>query len=120
MVLIGCGLSLEGVAGVDRVERLPAERDAKDGFIETTEFQMKVPGHPWISNGQEDPVVMSLGFPCRGTTLMPGLRINILHTVQHRKKISNTSTCVISCGASQWLESDLKRYIAPRETAVWE
>ena len=37
VVLIGCGLSLEGVAGVDQ-ERLPAERDAKDGFIETTEF----------------------------------------------------------------------------------
>ena len=37
MVLIRCGLSLEGVAGVDQ-ERLPAERDAKDGFIETTEF----------------------------------------------------------------------------------
>ena len=27
--------------------------------------QMKAPGHPWVSNGPEDPVVMSMGFSCR-------------------------------------------------------
>ena len=37
MVLIGCGLSLEGVAGVDQ-EGPPGEGGAKAGFEETTEF----------------------------------------------------------------------------------
>ena len=37
LVLIGCGLSLEGVAGVDQ-EGPPGEGGAKAGFEETTEF----------------------------------------------------------------------------------
>ena len=37
VVLIGCGLSLEGVAGVDQ-EGPPKEASAKAGFEETTEF----------------------------------------------------------------------------------
>ena len=37
VVLIGCGLSLEGVAGVDQ-EGPPGEGGAKAGFEETTEF----------------------------------------------------------------------------------
>ena len=37
MVLIGCGLSLEGVAGFDQ-EGSPGEGGAKAGFEETLEF----------------------------------------------------------------------------------
>ena len=37
VVLTGCGLSLEGVAGVDQ-EGPPGERDAKAGFEEITEL----------------------------------------------------------------------------------
>ena len=37
LLLIGCSLSLEGVAGVDQ-EGPPGERAAKAGFEETTEF----------------------------------------------------------------------------------
>ena len=37
VVFIGCGLSLEGVAGVDQ-ERPPGEAGAKAGFEETTEL----------------------------------------------------------------------------------
>ena len=37
VVLIGCGLSLEEVAGVDQ-EGPPGEGDAKTGFEETTEL----------------------------------------------------------------------------------
>ena len=37
MVLIDCGLSLEGVAGVDQ-EGPPGGAGAKAGFEETTEF----------------------------------------------------------------------------------
>ena len=37
VVLTGCGLSLEGVAGVDQ-EGPPGEGDAKTGFEETTEL----------------------------------------------------------------------------------
>ena len=37
VVLIECGLSLEGVAGVDQ-EGPPGEGGAKAGFEETTEF----------------------------------------------------------------------------------
>ena len=37
MVLIGCGLSLEGVAGVDQ-EGPPGEAGAKAGFEEKTEL----------------------------------------------------------------------------------
>ena len=37
VVLIGCGLSLEGVAGVDQ-EGPPGEGGAKAGFEETTEL----------------------------------------------------------------------------------
>ena len=37
VVLIGCGLSLEGVAGVDQ-EGPPGEGGAKAGFEETTKF----------------------------------------------------------------------------------
>ena len=37
MVLIGCGLSLEGVAGVDQEGHL-GEGDAKAEFEETTEL----------------------------------------------------------------------------------
>ena len=37
MVLIGCGLSLEGVAGVDQ-EAPPAEGGAEAGFEGTTEL----------------------------------------------------------------------------------
>ena len=37
VMLIGCGLSLEGVAGVDQ-EGPPGEGGAKAGFEETTEF----------------------------------------------------------------------------------
>ena len=37
VVLIDCGLSLEGVAGVDQ-EGPPGEGGAKAGFEETTEF----------------------------------------------------------------------------------
>ena len=37
VVLIGCGLSLEGVAGVDQ-EGPPTEGGAKAGFEETTEL----------------------------------------------------------------------------------
>ena len=37
VVLTGCGLSLEGVAGVDQ-EGPPGEGGAKAGFEETTEF----------------------------------------------------------------------------------
>ena len=37
VVLIGCGLSLEGVAGVEQ-EGPPGEAGAKAGFEETTEF----------------------------------------------------------------------------------
>ena len=37
MLLIGCGLRLEGVAGVDQ-EGPPGERAAKAGFEETTEL----------------------------------------------------------------------------------
>ena len=37
VVLIGCGLSLEGVAGVDQ-EGPPGEVGAKAGFEETTEL----------------------------------------------------------------------------------
>ena len=37
VVLTGCGLSLEGVAGVDQ-EGPPAEEDANAGFEETTEL----------------------------------------------------------------------------------
>ena len=37
MVLIGCGLSLEGVAGVDQ-EGPPGDGGVKAGFEETTEL----------------------------------------------------------------------------------
>ena len=37
VLLIGCGLSLEGVAGVDQ-EGTPGEGAAKAGFEETTEL----------------------------------------------------------------------------------
>ena len=37
VVLIGCGLSLEGVAGVEQ-EGPPGEAGAKAGFEETTEL----------------------------------------------------------------------------------
>ena len=37
VMLIGCGLSLQGVAGVDQ-EGPPGEGGAKAGFEETTEF----------------------------------------------------------------------------------
>ena len=37
VVLIGCGLSLEGVAGVDQ-EGAPGEGAATDGFEEITEL----------------------------------------------------------------------------------
>ena len=37
VLLIGCGLSLDGVAGVDQ-ERPPGEAGAKAGFEETTEL----------------------------------------------------------------------------------
>ena len=37
VVLIGCGLSLEGVAGVDQ-EGLTGERDSKARFEETAEL----------------------------------------------------------------------------------
>ena len=37
VVLIGCGLSLEGVAGVDQ-EGPPGEGGAKAAFEKTTEF----------------------------------------------------------------------------------
>ena len=37
VVLIGCGLSLEGVAGIDQEGPL-GEGGAKPGFEETTEF----------------------------------------------------------------------------------
>ena len=37
VLLIGCGLSLEGVAGVDQ-EGPPGEEGAKAGFEETTEL----------------------------------------------------------------------------------
>ena len=37
VVLIGCGLSLEGVAGVEQ-ERPPGEAGAKVGFGENTEL----------------------------------------------------------------------------------
>ena len=37
VLLIGCGLSLEGLAGVDQ-EGPPGEGRAKAGFEETTEF----------------------------------------------------------------------------------
>ena len=37
VLLIGCGLSLEGVAGVDQ-EGPPVEEGAKAGFEETTEL----------------------------------------------------------------------------------
>ena len=37
VMLIGCGLSLEGVAGVDQ-EGPPGEGAAKAGFEETTEL----------------------------------------------------------------------------------
>ena len=37
VVLIGCGLSLEGVAGVDQ-EGPPGEEGAKAGFEEKTEL----------------------------------------------------------------------------------
>ena len=37
VLLIGCGLSLEGVAGVDQ-ERPPGEAGTKAGFEETTEI----------------------------------------------------------------------------------
>ena len=37
VLLIGCGLSLEGVAGVDQ-EGPPGEAGAKAGFEETTEL----------------------------------------------------------------------------------
>ena len=37
MVLIGCGLSLEGMAGVDQ-EGPPGEGCGKAGFEETSEF----------------------------------------------------------------------------------
>ena len=37
VVLIGCGLSLEGVAGIDQ-EAPPGDAGAKAGFEETTEL----------------------------------------------------------------------------------
>ena len=37
VVLIGCALSIEGVAGVDQ-EGPPGDAGAKAGFEETTEF----------------------------------------------------------------------------------
>ena len=51
MVLIGCGLSLEGVAGVDQ-EGTPGEGAAKAAFEETTEFlkcrHQDFPGCPMV------------------------------------------------------------------------
>lgn len=65
-LLIGCGLSLEIVAGVDQ-EGPPEEAGAKAGFEETQNFSNEVltSGLPWVSSGPAIPVVMPLGFPYR-------------------------------------------------------
>ena len=94
MVLIGYGLSLEGVAEVDQ-EGLPGEGGAKAGFEETTELlkwrHQDFPGCP---------VVLEVQWLCLcasnagGTTSTPGHRVNILLTMQHRKNISNAGTSV--------------------------
>ena len=63
VVLIECGLSLEGVAGVDQ-EGPPGEGGAKAGF-DYRVSQMKAPELPWVSSGPGNPVVMPLCFQCR-------------------------------------------------------
>ena len=61
LVLIGCGLSLEGVAGVDQ-EGPPGDAGAKAGFEETTEL-LKL--RHQVSSSPGGPVFMPMGFPCR-------------------------------------------------------
>ena len=65
-LLIGCGLSLEIVAGVDQ-EGPPEEAGAKAGFEETQNFSNEVltSGLPWVSSGPGGPVIMPLCFQCR-------------------------------------------------------
>ena len=81
MVLIGCGLSLEGVAGVDQEGHL-GEGDAKAGFEETTELlkrrQQDFPGCPAVLESQW---LCFWASHSGGTTSMPGHRVSILHTM---------------------------------------
>ena len=64
MVLIGCGLSLEGVAGVDQ-EGPPGEEGAAAGFEDTIEFSNEGTRTSLGVQRSWRPIVMPLGFPCR-------------------------------------------------------
>ena len=81
VVLIDCGLSLEGVAGVDQ-EGPPGDVSAKAGFEETTELlkqrHQDFPGCPAVLDAQW---LCLWAFHAGGTTSTPGHRVNILHTM---------------------------------------
>ena len=64
VVLIGCGLSLEGVAGVEQ-EGPPGEGRAKVGLKRLQSFSNEGTRIPWVSSSPGGPVCMPLGFPCR-------------------------------------------------------
>ena len=79
VVLIGCGLSLEGVAGVDQ-EGPPGEGGAKAGFEETTEFlKLRHQDFPGCLAFLEVQWLCPWASHAGGTTSMPGHRVNILH-----------------------------------------
>ena len=56
---------------------------------------MKAPGLPWVPSSPGGAVIMPLGSHAGDTTSMPGHRVNILHTMQYRKNISNADTSVM-------------------------
>ena len=64
MLLIGCGLSSEGVAEVDQ-EAPPGEAMLKLALKRLQSFSNEGTRIPWVSSGPGRPVVMPLGFPCR-------------------------------------------------------
>ena len=81
MVLIGCGLSLEGVAGFDQ-EGSPGEGGAKAGFEETLEFlKLRHQVFPGCQMILEVQWLCLCASNAGGTTSTSGHRINILLTM---------------------------------------
>ena len=79
VLLIGCGLSLEGVPGFEQ-EGPPGEAGAKAGFEETTELlkqrHQDFPGCPAVLDAQW---LCLWASHAGGTTSTLGHRVNILH-----------------------------------------
>ena len=110
VVLIGCGLSLEGVAEIDQ-EGHPGEGGAKTGFEETTEIlkwrHQDFPGCPVVLEVQW---ICLCSSKAGCTTTMPGYSQYPAYHVAQEKYIKCRHLCDQCQWAAWWLESDLKRY----------